>query len=387
MRIAYLAYTDLKRQGAPKIHVSAIVEGLADLGHKITLVVPAGFGGIEHRNVRVVEIAQKPMISILWARKVAKWLYDNAGELDVVYERDFYNSASIARNTVRANIPFVLEMNGSLKAEKSVSSEKSRYKLWNSLDLHFSVKKRLKLADRVICVAPGLIEEYAPMTGDREKFVFHPNGVDTEIFCPVENKDVLREKIELSLFKPLLGAVGSILPYHVDSPVIPAMEILAERYPQIGLVFVGGGPGKENLMAVAKASSVRDKIHFRGPVSTEESAKYIAALDVALAWSTEETAVGTWPVRLSAYSSCGIPIVGPNWGTYLTFESAGVLKASAGANPKSIADAVSEIIENPEIYAEMSRAGRKFAVENLSWKSIVDKTEKLLYGVVNNSKN
>lgn len=384
MRIAYLTYTDLRVHGAPRIHVSAIVMGLADLGHEITLVVPVGFGGIEHDNVRKVEIEQKPLISLLWARKAAKWLSENAGDFDVVYERDFYNSASIAKSAVRANLPFVLELNGSLKAEKSVSSEKPRYKLWNSLDLYFSVEKRLKLADRIICVAPGLIDEYASITGERGKFALHPNGVNTDIFVPVEEKAVIREELGLSHFKPLLGAVGSILPYHVDSPVIPAMEILAERYPHIGFVFVGGGPGKEKLMAVAQASSAGDKIHFRGPVSAEDSARYMAALDVAVAWSSEETAAGTWPVRLSAYSACGVPVVGPNWGTYRIFERAGALKTVNGADTNSIADAIAEIVENSNLSAEMSRAGRKFAVENLSWKTIVDKTELILHEIVNN---
>ena len=103
-----------------------------------------------------------------------------------------------------------------------------------------------------------------------------------------------------------------------------------------------------------------------------------------MAWSTKETAQGTWPVRLSAYSACGIPIVGPDWGTYLVFERAGALKTAEGGDSKAIAKAIEGIFENPELATELSRAGRKYAVEKLSWKSIVNKTEKILFDLMNN---
>lgn len=384
MRIAYFAYTNLNNPGAPRIHVRAIAEGLADKGHEITLIVPAGFGRIDHENIRMVEISSRPHHTIFWSKKVRSWLAKNRDSFDIVYLRDFYNSTPIAKASKAAGLPIVMEINGSLRREISVPEEKFKYRLMGNIDLNFYLKRRFKIVDRIIAVSPGLIAEYAPFAGGEDKFSFMPNGVDIELFAPVAEKQNLREDLDLGRFKPILGSVGSILAYHVDSPIIRAVERLAERYSSLGFVFVGGGPGKEELKKIADQSPARDRIVFRGPVSIEESAKYIASLDIAVAWSTDETAQGTWPVRLSAYSSGGIPIVGPDWGTYLTFEEVGALKTAKDGSYTNIADAVAEIIETPEIAEKMSRAGRKYAVENLSWESIVNNTEKILFDLVNN---
>lgn len=384
MRIAYFAYTNLNNHGAPRIHVRAIAEGLADRGHEITLIVPAGFGGIEHKNIRTVEIAQRNLISLLWARKASNWLSQNRGNFDAVYLREFYYSTSIVKASNDIKLPIILEINGSLKSEKNVSAEKLKYRLIGDFDWNFFLRRRLKRADKIIAVTPGLVDEYSSLIDDREKFTFLPNGVDINLFAPAMEKHKLREELDLSRFNPLLGAVGSILPYHIESPILTAIEILEKKYPDLGFVFVGGGPGKEALMNKVQNSSFKDKIIFRGPVPIEDSVKYISSLDLALAWSAKSSAIGGWPVRLSAYSACGIPIVGPDWGTYRIFEKAGVLNCAKRGTAENLAKKAKDILENPDIAEEMGLKGRKYAVENLSWESIVNRTEEILFELVNN---
>ncbi|HDR90624.1 MAG TPA: hypothetical protein ENN75_00090, partial [candidate division Zixibacteria bacterium] len=219
MRIAYFAYTNLNNHGAPRIHVRAIAEGLADKGHEITLIVPAGFGGIEHENIRTVEISSRPHHTVFWSMKARTWLAKNRDNFDIVYLRDFYNSTPIAKASKAAGLRIVIEVNGSLKNEISVSAEKFKYRMIGNIDRYFYLRRRFKIADVIIAVSPGLIDEYAPFAGGREKFSFLPNGVDIDLFAPSAEKEILREELDLSRFKPLLGAVGSILKYHIESPV------------------------------------------------------------------------------------------------------------------------------------------------------------------------
>jgi len=378
LRIAYFAYADLSKPGAPPIHVDAIAGGLASKGHEVSLIIPDRCGPFEIDSVKTVRLSHKTPTSIGWAGSAGRWLSENANQFDIVYLRDFYSSNAIINNAKRNHLPSVLEINGNVGKERSSGPIPLRYRILAEIELNFYLKKRLKKADKIIVVAPGLIDELAPKAGGREKFELHPNGVDTALFAPSDDKKLLRRELGLSENGPLLGAVGSILPYHVECPLIEAIEELSRDFAGLSFIFVGDGPGREDVEKKIDNSSIKNRIKMIGPVDIEQSAKYIASLDLALAWSTSETAASTWPVRLSAYSACGIPIVGPDWGTYTFFQDAGVLQAAEGGTAIAIAQVASRILRNPEIAEEMSRKGRKLAIEQLSWNSIVDKTELLL---------
>ncbi len=377
MRIAYFAYSDLSKPGAAVIHVGAIAGGLAGKGHSVDLLAPELCGDTEIEGVNIIRLKQKQRSVIGWARCAAEWLNSN-NNYDAIYIRDFYFCNPVVKAAKELGISVVLEVNGHVGMEKSSGPISFKHRLFAEIEWRFYFKKRINKVDKIVAVAPGLIEKFAHIAGGNDKFALHPNGVDTELFSPATDKEILREELGIPPGSPLIGVVGSVLPYHVETPLIEAFELFLDEFPRACLIFVGGGPGLSKLKEHIHNSTARNSITAVGPVDVAQSAKYTASLDLALAWSIRTTAENGWPVRLSAYSACGIPIVGPDWGTYLYFAELGVLKAVDGNSPKAFAEAAGEILKDSELTENMGQKGREHAVQNLSWEIIVQKTENLL---------
>jgi len=378
MRIAYVAYIDLSKSGAGPIHIGAIAGGLAKLGHDVTLFVPEWAKPFELNNVEIRWVPHRIPTVMGWSFAAAQKLRKEAGAYDIIYMRDFYSGVQVLKEAARSGIPSLLEVNGSVRAEMLSVPRMSKGRLIAKLDWAYFLERKLELADKVIVVSPNLIEELAPKCGNAEKFVFLPNGVDLNLFTPANDKAALRRELNLPENAMIVGVVGSMLNYHIESPIIRAVEILIERFPDLICLFVGGGPAESRIREKVAASEAAENIRIIGRVPVERSAKYISALDVALAWSTKETAENGWPMRVSAYAACGVPGVAPDWGCYLYCEKKGSLLTATGGNAEAISETVARLLDNPELAGHISRKARNWAENELSWDKITKKTERIM---------
>ncbi len=268
-----------------------------------------------------------------------------------------------------------------MRAEMLDIPKLSKEWLITKLDWSYSLKRKLKFADKIIVVSPNLIDELAPKVENQEKFVFLPNGVDLDLFKPADDKANLRHKLDLPERTPVIGVVGSMLSYHIESPIINAIELLVKQFPELICLFVGGGPAEEQIKKKVAKSKATKNIRIIGRVPVEQSAKYIATLDVALAWSTKESAINGWPMRISAYAACGVPTVAPDWGCYQYCKNKGSLLTASDGTAKAIAETTAKILNNPELACKIGKRARTWAEDELSWKEITEKTEKIIMGI------
>ncbi len=380
MRILYVAYAPLSKQGAVPVHVGAIAGGLAKRGHEVTIIAPEFAKPFELEGVEVVFLRSRIGVAQGWARAASRWIDKRKRDFDAIYHRDFYNCNRVIGRAKKAGIPTVLEVNG------LVRDELDGYGLtvWvaGTLDWRFSLRRRLGLADSVIAVSPELRDFLANLNGDESKFHFLPNGVDLGLYHFDKDKRSIRAELDLPVEGELIGNVGSILPYHLESPIVEVVEMLSKNREDLRCLIVGGGPAEDEFRAKVDSSSVRDRFIFTGRVSQKKSARYIGALDVAVTWSTPETARFCWPVRLSAFAAAGVPTVAPDWGVYRIFEENGALISAAGGTAESTANAVDRLLTDKKLAEKISHNGRKWAENALGWDSVVDRTETILKGIV-----
>lgn len=83
--------------------------------------------------------------------------------------------------------------------------------------------------------------------------------------------------------------LGRIAPEKSIDMVISAMPIFKEKKLPIRLVIVGGGPGLDDLKALAQSLGVSEDIYFAGAKSAEEVPYYYHACDAFVSASVSET--------------------------------------------------------------------------------------------------
>ncbi|MCK5833530.1 glycosyltransferase family 4 protein [bacterium] len=385
MRVLYVAYAPLSQQGAVPVHVGAIAGGLASRGHSVTIIAPEFAKPYSLDAVEVKYIPSNISKAPFWARTAGRWIKDNRKSFDIAYVRDFYNGNKILLDAKKAGLPVILEVNGSAKDEAKRASLKS--KAAALLDWYFSLKKRIHISSGVIAVSPELGKTLAGFDPNPNKTHFLPNGVDINLYNHQIKKSILREKLGLPNDGPLIGNVGSILPYHLDSPIIEVVEKLALSFPKIKCLIVGGGSAENQFRKKIESSRVTNKFIVTGRVSQNESVNYIRALDIAVTWSAPLTARLGWPMRLSTYAASAIPIVAPDWGVYNFFAEKGALVPAKNGTAEATVDAIRSLLMNKKYADNVAENGRKLAETELGWDVIVEKTERIMLNAINSNRS
>lgn len=234
---------------------------------------------------------------------------------------------------------------------------------------NFLYKKSWKIA-----TATEGIKEYMVRKGKNEKDVFLlPNGVNTDTFHPMpKDKDLLKEiGIENKKVFMYAGTLGYA--QGLDS-VLRAAALLKEREPDVHFLFVGDGQEREKLLKL-KEDLKLDNVTFYGSVPVSEMPRMFSIADFSIvSLRNIELFKGARPSKIFPAISTGTPVLYCGDG-----ESAAILeeyqcgKIAPPENPEGIASAVSELMKiSEDEYEQMCQNGRKLAVEQYSWKSIVD---------------
>lgn len=197
---------------------------------------------------------------------------------------------------------------------------------------------------------------------DENKIKVVSNGVDTEFFYPVEVK-----KKKQIIYAGNIGHAQDL------ENVILSMKTIIKKV-DLKFLIVGDGDIKTPLESLAKREGLSKNIEFTGLVSREnipimfsESLIGIAALKKM---PSLEYAV---PTKAYEYMACGIPFVGCGNGEirYLAEKSrSGVI---ADNSPDAIAEAIMDLLNNPQEMSEMGKNGREFVKQYYDRKHIATK--------------
>jgi len=205
----------------------------------------------------------------------------------------------------------------------------------------------------MIAVCEALRDAMADMEIDSKKIRVLRNGVDLELFRPVD-RDTLRQQLGWS--GRVLLSVGLLIErkgHHI------AIEALARLAPEVSLVIAGEGPMAAQLKALAERCGVAARVHFVGRKSQQELVSLYGAADALVLASSRE---GMANVLLESLA-CGTPVIAtPAWGTpeVVRGPAAGVL--TKDRTPEELALACQRLFS---AYPDR-RATRSYA-EQFSW--------------------
>jgi len=199
---------------------------------------------------------------------------------------------------------------------------------------------------------------------DPQKIVLHPVGIDLSKFpyrwrCASvkhSNSIVILTTARLVREKGLqygIRAIGKLLQWN------PGLHL---KYH-----IIGGGPLEEQLKRLVEELNLGKVVQFLGPMGQAEVVREMLQVHLFLLPSVAEAL----PVTLMEAQAVGLPVVATSVGG----TSEAIIDGKSGfLVPERDVDALAErleyLIEHPELWPEMGRAGRRFVEEHYDIKKL-----------------
>ena len=351
------------------VHVTAVAEGLAALGHEVHALVTPGDGpfpsGPSSSPVRWI-----PMAPPLGAKQL-RWMRTGAVRRmvatlrpAVVMER-YYNfggegvraaGAAGARTVLEVNAP-VIDHQGSAKARIDRALVVEPMRRWRE-----AICAR---ADLIVTPSAAILPRDTPA----RKIIRLEWGADTDRFLPnaTGTPPFQRPSTIVAIF------AGAFRSWHGAIHLVRAIRELGDRgRTDIGAVLVGSGP---ELPAVRSEAAGLSNVVFTGALPHLDMPACLAAADIGVApfetGAHRPLSLGFYwsPLKIFEYMAAGLPVVAPaidRIPSLVADRREGVLYDPA--QPGALARAL-EALTDPATRRALGSAARERAVREYSWKA------------------
>ncbi len=197
-----------------------------------------------------------------------------------------------------------------------------------------------------------------------------PSGCDGEgIRC--EDKKSCKRKLDWPEKDPLLCFVGLAL-WDLDIIADTVLEV-RKSHPRTGLLLIGGGVEAEAIRSMS-GKLQNELLVLPGQVPYSELSRYLGAADIHLLPLEDNLAnQARIPNKLGDYLASGRPVITQNIGDTGDVVEQTSVGLVAGRTCKTMAEAVSYLLENPSLQSEMGQHARHMAETERSWSTMAVK--------------
>jgi PEP-CTERM/exosortase A-associated glycosyltransferase len=279
--------------------------------------------------------------------------------IPVVYEvRAFWEDGAVDHGTTRE---------GSL-----------RYRLTRRLETHV-----LKRAGAVTTISGGLRQDIIGRGIPQEKITVIPNAVDLERFATNGRTDPqLARSLDLE-GKQVLGFIGSYYGYEGLGLLLQAVPLIVAEAPRLRVLLVGGGVQEPRLQRQAAELGISEYVRFAGRVPHDRVPDYYNLIDVLvyprLSMRLTELVTPLKPLEAMAQ---GKLVVASDVGGHrelMRQGETGVLFRAGDA--RNLADAVVNLLRDPERQSALRAAARSFVERERSWDAVVQRYRAVYEGL------
>lgn len=397
MRIAYLCADRGIPVGGHKgasIHVRAVAQALAALGHQVTVLALRAEGGPPPGfRPKVVELpfdrtfkdlrrsideeGRSVLSSELYGLMLNSVCHEGLAELersgpvDAVYERYSLWSVAGLRYARSRRVPFLLEVNAPLVHEQQT------YRDLELAELALGLERFLFREADALFVPSGELRAYVESrVGRRKHLHVVPNGADVELFAapqplPPAAGRRLRDRF-------VIAFVGSLKPWHGIEILLGSFEQLHAARPGTRLLIIGHGPLLSRIEALRRRLG-EQVVQVLGEVPHQDIPRWLRLADVGVAPYPPIDEFYFSPLKVIEYMAAGLPVVASRIGQIeelVRHEATGLL-VDAGSRDQLTA-ALSRLADDRRLRRRLGRKGLRRARSHYSWTRVAERIDAVL---------
>jgi glycosyltransferase involved in cell wall biosynthesis len=218
-------------------------------------------------------------------------------------------------------------------------------------------------AEQLIAVSQATAKEVEQWS--KRKCLVIGHGVDTQRFRPDAGlRSKTRRELVIGEEEKILISVAALEERKGIQWVIRVMPLLIESYPRLDYWIIGEGSYRVKLKEMVTALNLCENVRFFG--FKQDIPPFLAASDIALLLSNGEGS----PISLLEYAAAGLPVITSTFPPFPELVQHGWGIMLDRENTIEIAQAIMELLKNPDRMATMGATGRADMKQNYSWMAV-----------------
>ena len=222
------------------------------------------------------------------------------------------------------------------------------------------LKLAIKFSTHIVCVSLNMVEKVKLISANKNYNIkFIPNGVDKYL---AETANDFHQKKENKL---IIVTVGSLTENKNTILIIEAVNKLIKKGKDITLNIIGDGPQKTALESIIKKYQLQNHIHMHGSLESKDVYEIVRRSDMFVLSSFRE---GRPNVILESMVLGTLVLASRIEGVMEIIENKVSGLLFDPYNCDDLTECINMIIDNYELYDELSRNAQKYIVSNkLFW--------------------
>jgi glycosyltransferase involved in cell wall biosynthesis len=316
--------------------------------------------GVSVTVIGITNPERSPMALLTKYAKLATELIAAKDNYDVVHAHYIFPAGLLAAAYARwRGLPLVLNIAGGDVYE------------WQRVPFGKLVYRSiLASTTKLIFVSQHSLEKAAGFFGNaiRSKSLIIPYGVRTDLFRVIP-RDEARRRLFMQTDNVIVLALGSLIWRKGLDVLLRAVSLLDEPA-RLLVVFVGDGPERPRLHALAAELGIAERVLFAGWVKPESIPVWYAACDIFVSPSRGES----YGIALREAMACGKPIVASRIKAYsIAFDEGVEGLFFERDNHKELASKLKTLIRDNELRERMAASATKRA-RLFSWAAPCNNT-------------
>ncbi len=361
----HILISDPHLQGGGQVrYVSTLAEGLTRLGHRVAIGCRPGSVLVDH--ARAVGAEPYDWFSFKGGVRPAAWRTDLAEATRFMRE---YTPDVVHVNGSQDHWAFAVTNYWMNRSAPLVRTRHNTYVVNDNLPNRY-LNRRLTDFQIVVCdVVRRTLAQHPAFNADRLRTIH--NGVDAALYAfDPERRKQARAEFDCADSDIVCGIVARLVPAKGHEFLFRAAAMLKEQYPQLRILVFGQGVLEKSLRMMATQLGIASMVRFLG--FRNDMDYCVQAFDICAQPSVD---CDTSSFSMKEQMAASIPVIASDYGGLAEIISDGVEGFIVPAGTvEPLAEALSKLMDDPELRATMGRAGCQRVQAEFSSEVFVQRT-------------
>ena len=392
MKILYLVNYFPPSTGAAALNSQKIVEYLIKYGHKVLVLSPGNMGKtLNLKNPERINSSQKLILkpSNSLVKPPLSWVfshYENAIKFLFKFKNMFspdiilsqyhaFHYASVASNFIskKLQVPHIIRSHDIFI---DLPSRSISYNLFNLLTYPSIYRSILKC--KSFFVVSSELRDYLLKFKKLNKIPIgiHHNGIDTSIFHPIKENEILKEKYGCETIISFVGLITQDIGLQNFVKIMP--DIL-KSHKDTHLMIIGEGSYKETIFQFVNKVKLNNQVHFLNVIPHNEIPYYVNNCDIGIGKITSNK-IWTYavPIKCLEYMACKKPFISTPLSKDIVQNNDVGLIIKRNFNDKDIVNSIVSLIEDKNLRLKLGENGYKKINQVFKWDMVMGELNEYL---------